>query len=58
MLLVCNKKKIGTIAEREHKKWENAPPIENNPYSQENIQKRLLERQYSRRSSDIPGYDL
>nr|XP_031831351.1 uncharacterized protein LOC116426488 isoform X8 [Nomia melanderi]XP_031831352.1 uncharacterized protein LOC116426488 isoform X8 [Nomia melanderi] len=45
----------GTIAEREHKKWENAPPIENNPYSQENIQKRLWERQYSRRPSDIPG---
>ncbi|CAK9813792.1 hypothetical protein ANTQUA_LOCUS7767, partial [Anthophora quadrimaculata] len=46
----------GTIAEREHKKWENAPPIENNPYSQENIQKRLWQRQYSRRhSSDIPG---
>lgn len=45
----------GTIAEREHKKWENAPPIENNPYSQENIQKRLWDRQYSRRSSDIPG---
>ncbi|XP_076235541.1 uncharacterized protein LOC143179959 [Calliopsis andreniformis] len=45
----------GTIAEREHKKWENAPPIENNPYSEENIQKRLWERQYSRRSSDIPG---
>ncbi|XP_076659637.1 uncharacterized protein LOC143362968 isoform X2 [Halictus rubicundus] len=45
----------GTIAEREHKKWENAPPIENNPYSQENIQKRLWERQYTRRSSDIPG---
>ncbi|XP_076762747.1 uncharacterized protein LOC143430385 isoform X2 [Xylocopa sonorina] len=45
----------GTIAEREHRKWENAPPIENNPYSQENIQKRLWERQYSRRSSDIPG---
>ncbi|KAK0180907.1 hypothetical protein PV327_003240 [Microctonus hyperodae] len=45
----------GTIAEREHKKWENAPPIENNPYSQENIQKRLLERQYSRRSSDVNG---
>ncbi|KAK0079175.1 hypothetical protein PV325_001643, partial [Microctonus aethiopoides] len=44
-----------TIAEREHKKWENAPPIENNPYSQENIQKRLLERQYSRRSSDVNG---
>ncbi|XP_026674316.1 uncharacterized protein LOC108631026 [Ceratina calcarata] len=47
--------KPGTIAEREHRKWENAPPIENNPYSQENIQKRLWERQYSRRSSDIPG---
>nr|XP_033338339.1 uncharacterized protein LOC117227324 isoform X2 [Megalopta genalis] len=45
----------GTIAEREHKKWENAPPIENNPYSQENIQKRLWDRQYSRRPSDIPG---
>ncbi|XP_025264535.1 uncharacterized protein LOC105257421 isoform X7 [Camponotus floridanus] len=49
----------GTIAEREHKKWENAPPIENNPYSEENIRKRCLERQYSR-NSDIPGthYDL
>ncbi|XP_015439745.1 PREDICTED: uncharacterized protein LOC107194614 [Dufourea novaeangliae] len=45
----------GTIAEREHKKWENAPPIQNNPYSEENIQKRLWERQYSRRPSDIPG---
>ncbi|KAL2728997.1 glutamic acid-rich protein isoform X9 [Vespula squamosa] len=45
----------GTIAEREHKKWENAPPIENNPYSKQSIQKRLLERQYSRRSADIPG---
>ncbi|XP_029676105.1 uncharacterized protein LOC115243345 isoform X2 [Formica exsecta] len=49
----------GTIAEREHKKWENAPPIENNPYSEENIRKRCLERQYSK-NSDIPGahYDL
>ncbi|XP_043792093.1 uncharacterized protein LOC122714646 isoform X7 [Apis laboriosa] len=45
----------GTIAEREHKKWENAPPIENNPYSRENIQKRLWERQYSRRSSENSG---
>ncbi|XP_043277226.1 uncharacterized protein [Venturia canescens] len=46
----------GTIAEREHKKWENAAPIENNPYSEENIQKRLLERQYARRSSsDLSG---
>ncbi|XP_011635110.1 uncharacterized protein LOC105425850 isoform X1 [Pogonomyrmex barbatus] len=49
----------GTIAEREHKKWENAPPIENNPYSEESIRKRCLERQYSR-NSDIPGvhYEL
>ncbi|XP_011872207.1 PREDICTED: uncharacterized protein LOC105564451 isoform X3 [Vollenhovia emeryi] len=49
----------GTIAEREHKKWENAPPIENNPYSEESIRKRCLERQYSK-SSDIPGnhYEL
>ncbi|XP_029170402.1 uncharacterized protein LOC114940079 isoform X7 [Nylanderia fulva] len=49
----------GTIAEREHKKWENAPPIENNPYSEESIRKRCLERQYSK-NSDIPGvhYDL
>ncbi|KAH0948094.1 hypothetical protein HN011_006770 [Eciton burchellii] len=43
----------GTIAEREHKKWENAPPIENNPYSEENIRKRCLERQYSK-NLDIP----
>ncbi|XP_018313967.1 uncharacterized protein [Mycetomoellerius zeteki] len=49
----------GTIAEREHKKWENAPPIENNPYSEESIRKRCLERQYSK-NSDIPGahYEL
>lgn len=48
-------KNTGSIAEREHKKWENAPPIENNPYSRENIQKRLWERQYSRRSSENSG---
>ncbi|XP_018402338.1 PREDICTED: uncharacterized protein LOC108779406 isoform X2 [Cyphomyrmex costatus] len=49
----------GTIAEREHKKWENAAPIENNPYSEESIRKRCLERQYSK-NSDIPGahYEL
>ncbi|XP_067210289.1 uncharacterized protein [Linepithema humile] len=49
----------GTIAEREHKKWENALPIENNPYSEESIRKRCLERQYSR-TSDISGahYEL
>ncbi|XP_011302623.1 uncharacterized protein [Fopius arisanus] len=45
----------GSIAEREHKKWENAAPLQNNPYSEENIQKRLLERQYARRSSDVRG---
>ena len=45
----------GTIAEREHKKWENAAPIENNPYSEENIRKRLLERQYAKRASDVSG---
>ncbi|KAL0125290.1 hypothetical protein PUN28_004430 [Cardiocondyla obscurior] len=45
----------GTIAEREHKKWENAPPIENNPYSEESIRKRCLERQYSK-NSDISGF--
>ncbi|EZA55467.1 hypothetical protein X777_04748 [Ooceraea biroi] len=49
----------GTIAEREHKKWENAAPIENNPYSEESIRKRCLERQYSK-NLDIPGahYEL
>nr|XP_018914051.1 PREDICTED: uncharacterized protein LOC109041967 isoform X2 [Bemisia tabaci] len=31
----------GTIAEREHKKWEKAVPLANNPYSKENIDKRL-----------------
>ncbi|XP_042906389.1 uro-adherence factor A isoform X2 [Parasteatoda tepidariorum] len=30
----------GTIAEREHKKWLNAVPLKNNPYSAENISKR------------------
>ncbi|XP_049832213.1 uncharacterized protein LOC126272953 isoform X4 [Schistocerca gregaria] len=34
----------GTIAEREHKKWETAPPLPNNPYSPENISKRLSNR--------------
>ncbi|XP_011134914.1 uncharacterized protein LOC105180520 isoform X2 [Harpegnathos saltator] len=45
----------GTIAEREHKKWENAPPIENNPYSEESIRKRSWERRYSRKSADVSG---
>ncbi|CAL1274772.1 unnamed protein product [Larinioides sclopetarius] len=31
---------VGSIAEREHKKWLNAVPLKNNPYSAENISKR------------------
>ena len=31
---------LGTIAEREHKKWLNAVTLKNNPYSAENIYKR------------------
>lgn len=31
----------GSIAEREHQKWLNAVPLKNNPYSAENISKRL-----------------
>jgi hypothetical protein len=33
---------IGTIADREHRKWtEKAIPLTNNPYSRENIERRL-----------------
>ncbi|XP_076313406.1 uncharacterized protein LOC143226386 isoform X3 [Tachypleus tridentatus] len=31
----------GTIAEREHKKWMNAVPLANNPYTAENLSKRM-----------------
>ena len=31
---------VGTIAEREHLKWQQAPPLPNNPYSKENIEHR------------------
>lgn len=34
----------GTIAEREHRKWQEATPLANNPYSPENIQRRLEQR--------------
>ncbi|XP_039277340.1 uncharacterized protein LOC111059368 isoform X2 [Nilaparvata lugens] len=34
----------GTIAEREHKKWLQAVPLTNNPYSKENIERRQRER--------------
>ncbi|XP_023228811.1 uncharacterized protein LOC111629164 [Centruroides sculpturatus] len=37
----------GTIAEREHKKWLNAIPLRNNPYSAANIAKRLGRRRPS-----------
>ncbi|XP_068083392.1 uncharacterized protein [Anabrus simplex] len=48
----CTLPCTGTIAEREHKKWETAPPLPNNPYSPENISKRLNKRNhYSNRSS-------
>ena len=33
---------IGTIADREHRKWiEKAVPLQNNPYSKESLEKRL-----------------
>jgi len=34
----------GTIAAREHEKWQHAVPLPNNPYSPENIEKRLRQR--------------
>ncbi|XP_054714691.1 uncharacterized protein LOC129224286 [Uloborus diversus] len=42
--LVASPPKPGTIAEREHKKWLNAVPLKNNPYSAENISKRSSKR--------------
>jgi hypothetical protein len=33
----------GSIAEREHLKWQNAQPMANNPYSSEALQRRLSE---------------
>ncbi|XP_058834540.1 uncharacterized protein LOC131691876 isoform X3 [Topomyia yanbarensis] len=41
----------GSIAEREHLKWQNASPIANNPYSPDVLQKRLSE------SSNRSTYD-
>jgi hypothetical protein len=37
----------GTLAEREHLKWQQASPMLNNPYSEENINKRLDERKWN-----------
>jgi hypothetical protein len=43
----------GSIAEREHKKWLNAAPIKNNPYSAEALQKRLSDTDNRRGLIDI-----
>jgi hypothetical protein len=34
--------RVGSIAEREHLKWQNAEPMANNPYSSEALQRRLI----------------
>lgn len=44
---------LGSIAEREHLKWMNAAPIENNPYSKENLQRRLSESDHKSKVFDI-----
>uniref|UniRef100_A0A1B6CYW3 Uncharacterized protein n=1 Tax=Clastoptera arizonana TaxID=38151 RepID=A0A1B6CYW3_9HEMI len=41
----------GSIAEREHKKWLHAPPIPNNPYSKENIERRQKKIMYTNKRS-------
>lgn len=41
----------GTIAEREHSKWEKAVPMTNNPYSAENIEKRKFKSLFGSRSN-------
>lgn len=41
----------GTIAEREHSKWEKAAPLPNNPYSAESIEKRKFKSLFGSRSS-------
>lgn len=43
----------GSIAEREHLKWQNAAPIDNNPYAPEKLQRRLSEKHTSG-TFDIP----
>ncbi|XP_023706156.1 uncharacterized protein LOC111863758 isoform X5 [Cryptotermes secundus] len=56
----CTLPCTGTIAEREHRKWENAPPLPNNPYSPENINKRLSKQSagFSSRSSSCTSIDF
>ncbi|XP_050053352.1 uncharacterized protein LOC114124456 isoform X2 [Aphis gossypii] len=48
----------GTIAEREHSKWEKAVPLTNNPYSAENIEKRKYKSLYGSRSSSEASLNL
>lgn len=40
-LMIMDLHLLGSIAEREHKKWENAIDLPNNPYSAEALQRRL-----------------
>ncbi|XP_050524514.1 uncharacterized protein LOC126896095 isoform X2 [Daktulosphaira vitifoliae] len=48
----------GTIAEREHLKWEKALPLINNPYSAENIEKRKYKSKFGSMSSSDSSLDL
>ncbi|XP_025197941.1 uncharacterized protein LOC112596463 isoform X3 [Melanaphis sacchari] len=48
----------GTIAEREHSKWEKAVPLTNNPYSAENIEKRKYKSLFGSRSSSEASLNL
>ncbi|XP_022162051.1 uncharacterized protein LOC111027877 isoform X2 [Myzus persicae] len=48
----------GTIAEREHSKWEKATPLTNNPYSAENIEKRKFKSLFGSRSSSEASLNL
>ncbi|XP_060878235.1 uncharacterized protein LOC132950711 isoform X2 [Metopolophium dirhodum] len=48
----------GTIAEREHSKWEKATPLTNNPYSAENIEKRKYKTLFGSRSSSEASLNL
>ncbi|KAL5240559.1 hypothetical protein ACI65C_007969 [Semiaphis heraclei] len=48
----------GTIAEREHSKWEKATPLTNNPYSAENIEKRKYKSFFGSRSSSEASLNL
>lgn len=44
---------IGSIAEREHLKWQNAAPIANNPYSPDILERRLSETHNRFKTIDI-----